>query len=253
MQNPIQPRPFLRLANAFLPFGRNKGLVAAWLLALLLASSLLWAWALSTVAREKSAIRQELNAAAVVQVKSYADQLERSLEQIDYIMLSMKYYWQETRRALNLEKQVRAGLVPTSSGLILTIVDRQGRPVSSTMPLSKEAPNIAEKDYFRTHQADSGKGLLISGPVMGLRTGVPKLILSRRARRQLRWPGARGARSGLPGVLQSSIPDASRRFHLAAQARWQLHRGPDRGSLARRCADVGCLSETALDAGRAAR
>jgi diguanylate cyclase (GGDEF)-like protein len=180
MHNPATHRLSPRFLPSLALLGRNRGIVAAWLLAWLLSSGLLWAWALSTIAREKAGIEKDMRAAAVAQVRAYAGQTERTLQQIDYIMLSMKHYWQETRHALNLERQVEAGLVPASTDLILTIVDRRGTPVTSTMPLPKSAPSIADMSYFREHQADPGKGLLISGPHPGLRTGMPKLILSRR-------------------------------------------------------------------------
>ncbi|MBK4737743.1 bifunctional diguanylate cyclase/phosphodiesterase [Noviherbaspirillum pedocola] len=180
MHKPISPQAAFRPSGVFAFLRRNRGIAAAALAIWLLGSGLLGTWVWSTIRRETDALDREMRAAAVAQVHSFADQLERSLQQIDYIMLSLKHYWQETGHKLDLEEQVRSGLVPASSGLLLTIVDRNGKPVTSTMPLPRPAANIADRDYFREHQAHAAGELLISGPVPGLRTGTAKLILSRR-------------------------------------------------------------------------
>lgn len=159
---------------------QNRSAVIGWLSIAALLSSLLWLWAMTTTAQEKKEIETEARRSAITQAKVYADQLDRSLAQIDYIMLNLKYHWEETGGAVNLEKQMRAGLVPVSSELLLTVSDRLGKPVTSTFPLDETSPSIAGRSYFQQHAQDASHGLLISGPVMGLRTKRMKIMLSRR-------------------------------------------------------------------------
>jgi hypothetical protein len=75
----------------------------------------------ATIARDKAEIESEARRSAVTQAKAYAVQLDRSLSQLDDIMLNLKYHWQDSGGAVNLEKQERAGLVPVSSELLLTL------------------------------------------------------------------------------------------------------------------------------------
>lgn len=151
-----------------------------WLLVAGLLAGLLWNWVNTTIALERGEIEKEARHSAVTQAKAYAEQLDRSLSQLDYITLNLKYHWEDTGGAVNLEKQVRAGLVPVSSELLLTFVDRNGKPATSTLAFDKDVPSIAGRSYFQQHQRDGSHGLMISEPLTGLRTKRPKIMLSRR-------------------------------------------------------------------------
>jgi diguanylate cyclase (GGDEF)-like protein len=112
--------------------------------------------------------------------KAYATQLTRSVEQIDQITLSLKYYWQKTPGALNLQQQLRHGLYPASAHLWVTIVDREGYPVTSTINLKADSPSVAHSKHFLAHKNDPSLGLLISAPVMGNGLARPVILFSRR-------------------------------------------------------------------------
>ena len=154
--------------------------VLVWTLVASVLAGVLWSWVITTIAKDKAEIASEVRRSAISQAKAYAEQLDRSLSQIDYIMLNLKYHWQDTGGAVNLEKQMKAGLVPVSSELVLTLVDRNGKPVTSTLAFDKGLPGITYRSYFQAHQLDASYGLLISEPIMGLRTKRMKIMLSRR-------------------------------------------------------------------------
>jgi hypothetical protein len=154
--------------------------VLIWFLVPSVLAGLLWIWVIATIAEDKAEIESKARRSAVTQAKAYAEQLDRSLSQIDYIMLNLKYHWQDSGGTVNLEKQKRAGLVPVSSELLLTLVDRNGKPVTSTMAFDKNMPGIADRSYFQAHRRDASYGLLISEPILGLRTKRMKIMLSRR-------------------------------------------------------------------------
>ncbi|WP_016836491.1 hypothetical protein [Herbaspirillum lusitanum] len=88
---------------------------------------------------------------ASVQSKLYAEQLARAVSQIDQIILHLKYYWNYTDGHLSVEDQQRQGLYPTSSLLYVTIADRDGQLVTSSLSM-QNLTSIANRDYFLNHK-----------------------------------------------------------------------------------------------------
>ena len=173
------PLPFSR-AEKLRHLRSNLRYVLIWPLVFGALAAALWTWALWMVELEKRAIDERAFATAAAQSRAYADQLDRIVGQVDYIMLSLKYHWQQTAGDVNLEEQVNQGLVPVSAGMSVTIMDRRGDAVTSTLPLVKGGFNVAHRDYFKAHQADAKLGMAISRPMMGTRQRRPIVILSRR-------------------------------------------------------------------------
>jgi hypothetical protein len=173
------PLPFSR-AEKLRHLRSNLRYLLIWPLVFGALAAALWIWALWMVEHEKRAIDERAFATAAAQSRAYADQLDRIVGQVDYIMLSLKYHWQQTAGDVNLEEQVSQGLVPVSAGMSVTIMDRRGDAVTSTLPLVKGGFNVAHRDYFKAHQADAKLGMAISRPMMGTRQKRPIVILSRR-------------------------------------------------------------------------
>ena len=174
-----RPLPFSR-AEKLRHLSNNLRTVLIWPLVLGLLAAALWTWASWMVEQEKRAIGERAWSSAAAQSRAYADQLDRILGQVDYIMLSLKYHWQQSGGGVKLEDQVRQGLVPASPGMIVTIVNRQGDPVTSTQPLTDLRFNIADRPYFKAHRDDPGLGMQFSRPMTGIRVKRPVLVLSRR-------------------------------------------------------------------------
>jgi diguanylate cyclase (GGDEF)-like protein len=205
-----KPLPYSR-AEKLRYLRNNLRTLLIWPFLLGMLASALWLWALWTTEQERRAIGERAFASAAAQSRAYADQLDRIVGQVDYIMLSLKYHWQQTAGGLKLEDQVRQGLVPVSPGLIVTIVDRRGDPVTSTQPLTNKKYNIAGRPYFKAHQDNATLGMQFSRPMIGLRLERPVLILSRRLN------DSRGAFDGLivvaiePAYLSSFVDDTGLR------------------------------------------
>ena len=173
------PLPFSH-AEKLRHLGNNLRYLLVWPVVCGVLAAALWGWTSWIIAQEKRAIDERAFATAAAQSRAYAEQLDRIIGQIDYIMLSLKYHWQQTAGSVRLEEQVSQGLVPASAGLSVTIVDRQGDPVTSTLPLKKNGFNIAQRAYFKAHRADASLGMQFSRPMAGLRLNRPVLVLSRR-------------------------------------------------------------------------
>jgi diguanylate cyclase (GGDEF)-like protein len=176
--NSTRPLPFSS-AEKLRYLSSNLRALLIWPVALGMFATAIWSGAFWIMENEKRAISQRAFANAAAQSRTYAEQLDRIIGQIDYIMLSLKYHWQKSAGDVSLEEQVKQGLVPAAAGLSITIVDRRGLPVTSTLALGRNEVSIRDRDYFKAHR-QSDKGLLFSKPIDGLRTKRPVLILSRR-------------------------------------------------------------------------
>ena len=173
-----RPLPFSS-AEKLRYLSSNLPALLVWPLLLGALAMALWSGAFWMMENEKRAISQRAFAHASAQARAYAEQLDRIIGQIDYIMLSLKYHWQKSAGDVLLEEQVKQGLVPAAAGLSITIVDRRGMPVTSTLALGRNEASVRERDYFQAHRAKD-QGLLFSKPTDGLRMKRPVLMLSRR-------------------------------------------------------------------------
>jgi diguanylate cyclase (GGDEF)-like protein len=205
-----KPLPYSR-AEKLRHLGSNLRTLLIWPLVFGTLAAALWVWAYWMIDHEKRAIGERAFSSAAAQSRAYADQLDRIIGQVDYIMLSLKYHWQQTHGGVNLEEQVRQGLVPVSPGLSVTIINRDGDPVTSTQPLLDAKFNVAGRPYFQAHRDDPSLGMQFSRPMAGLRLKRPVLILSRRL------DDGGGAFDGLivvaiePAYLSSFVDDAGLR------------------------------------------
>jgi diguanylate cyclase (GGDEF)-like protein len=139
-----------------------------------------WFWVGTTFQYEKKQVRERAYLSATTQAQTYSDQIDRSIGQLDFIMQSLQFQWQENGGRLNLEKQMSTGLVPKAAQISITIFDRLRMPVTSTNPAIMKKPSAGAAETFRTHLNSSSTDLLISEPRRSLLTGRNVIILSRR-------------------------------------------------------------------------
>lgn len=154
--------------------------LAPWPLACAVLVIILWLWVSETLYREKKALGERASLSASTQAETYSDQIDRNIGQLDYIMQSLQFQWQENSGRLNLEKQFNPDLVPKVAKISITIFDRLGMPVTSTNPAIKGKKSVASAEHFRAHIPPSNTGLSISKPVRSSLTGREVMILSRR-------------------------------------------------------------------------
>ncbi|MEO6920061.1 MAG: diguanylate cyclase [Collimonas sp.] len=153
--------------------------ILLWILACLLLISAVWWIELAKVNGDRAEIEKNTLTKATRLSKSYAEQLSRSVEQIDQITRNLKYQWQTMHGSLKLEQQLQQGLYPWSAQLYATVVDRNGTIVTST--LDKSAfPNIADRDFFKAQKMNLANSLLINKPSVGRRSGKTVIRFTRR-------------------------------------------------------------------------
>lgn len=157
----------------------NARTLAYWPLLFFMLTAMLWAWVAWVSVHEKADIRERLFISAAAHAGASSEQIERSIGQIDYLMLSLKYHWQKSGGAVDLEEQVRVGLVPKFTELSVSLFDAAGRPVTSTIPGKKRLSGISHRQYFNAHAANQDLGLSISEPMTSM-LNRQVIFLSRR-------------------------------------------------------------------------
>ncbi|MFL6720172.1 MAG: diguanylate cyclase domain-containing protein, partial [Burkholderiaceae bacterium] len=179
--------------------GRLRGhasSLAPWPAACALLIAGLWFWATSTIHYEQRDLRDRVFASTSAQARTYADQIERSIGQLDYIMQSLLFYRQKNGGALHLEEQVSAGLVPAAARISISVFDQNGMLLTSTLAEPQSRKDVASRGYFKAHAASPSKALAISNPMKSIVSERHVMILSRRIE---------DADGGFAGVLAIAV------------------------------------------------
>ncbi|WP_143131407.1 bifunctional diguanylate cyclase/phosphodiesterase [Noviherbaspirillum humi] len=149
-----------------------------WTSLVLLLMLFCWAGLLDVLERERREQEADALKEAEVLARTYAGHLYRSLESIDQITLYIKHGWETSNGTIRLEKVAPEGLYPTDSGLYLSIIDRRGDLVTTTIPFPSKV-NIAGQPYFTLHLARDGE-FYVGAPQIGPFSRKPIIPFSRR-------------------------------------------------------------------------
>jgi diguanylate cyclase (GGDEF)-like protein len=169
--------------------------ILAWPVICLLIGTSLWVLTLSRLNDGKAALNESAFKQASALSEAYAQQLSRSIEQLDQITLNLKYYWQKTHGGLDLEDQLQQGLYPTSALVYVSIFDRNGALVTSTF--NKKIPlNLSDAEWFQSHRTGVSKGLLIVQPEISPRIGKMIIRFTR---------GLKAADGSFDGVISVAV------------------------------------------------
>lgn len=161
--------------------------LCAWPVACCLTAALLWSATEHTIGLEEGRARQAARNSATALALSYAEQLQHTVQLLDQITMQVKYSWEKLPGQIDLDEQRRVGLFPSSSQLYVTVFDRSGKLVTSTVENARPI-SVADRDYFQAHRsAVNSLGLVISVPFTARLTNKTIINLSR----ALRDPGGR--------------------------------------------------------------
>jgi diguanylate cyclase (GGDEF)-like protein len=166
--------------------------------------AVLWWSVLSRIGGE----RDETEAAALrdagLLARAYAEHLARAVQQVDQITLLIKYEWEKSHRALQLEDLLEQGVFPASQFSFITIINRNGELMTGTLPFRKQ-PGTIDRDYFRFHIDNPANTLYIGKPTFGRVSRRTVIQFTRRLN------DASGAFDGV--VLVSAVPSYFAAFH----------------------------------------
>lgn len=123
----------------------------------------LWAFTFFKLEAEKEQISQAALKDAGYLSQSYADQLSRSIEQIDQITLHLQHEWRSSGHSLNLAPESNPGIYPLVTKLQAWATDNKGTIVTSS---AREllGINVRHADYFLAHQERQDTGFYIGNP-----------------------------------------------------------------------------------------
>ena len=153
--------------------------ILVWPSVCILLGLLIWGLIHVKLTNDKQVLQQAAVKQASALSAAYAEQLSRTVQQIDQITLNVKYGWQKSRGDLRLEDQLEQGLYPAAARLYVTILNRDGFIVTSTLPFDGKRSQ-ADRSYFISHLNDRSTALQISDPQIGTRINRILIRFSRR-------------------------------------------------------------------------
>ena len=139
---------------------------------------LAWTLTLSHLASEKNRVRDLAFHDAQSLSKSYAEQLSRSVEQLDQITLNLAFHWKNSGGRMQLEEQAGQGFFPDHPEFSIAIYDRQGSLLTS-LKKAHGSVSIADRDDFQAHRDGRVSGLHIERLLHAGLPGKPAVIFSR--------------------------------------------------------------------------
>ncbi|WP_194725633.1 bifunctional diguanylate cyclase/phosphodiesterase [Noviherbaspirillum malthae] len=129
---------------------RKRWLLLFWPIKSLVLALIGWSVLLGYLEREQaSAEANAINEAGILS-RAYANHLFRALEAVDQLTLFIKYGSETSNGNFQPSRFRHPRLQSMESGFFISLIDRNGNLVSSTIP-SAARVNIAEEPYFRAH------------------------------------------------------------------------------------------------------
>jgi diguanylate cyclase (GGDEF)-like protein len=169
----------LRSALAQLQFLKGSlRQVFAWPMLCLGLGILIWVFAISYLAAHKDRIRAQAFDDATSLSVSYAEQLARTVEQLDQTTLTVAYYWQQSNGRFQLQDQAGRGLYPDIDGFSVAIFDSKGKLLTSLRE-NHVSGDIADRSYFQAHKEQRVSGLQVTRLEVGRASGAPVVVFSR--------------------------------------------------------------------------
>lgn len=171
-----------RLSGYLKKYGYLKahiGALSLWPAGCLLLALVVWGITLSKIDADQVEAEKNATALAVSLSNAYSEQLARTVEQIDSLSLNLKYYWEHSNGRIDLQDQLREGLYPPASDLYLSIIDRDGTSIAST--LGGASINAFDRDYFQFHRTHADPHLRVDPSLdVGRRSGRLVIRFTRR-------------------------------------------------------------------------
>lgn len=159
--------PLLGQVKDFAFLKENLGFILVWPLLCAVLAALLWGLTLSTIEEDQRLLKNSALKDAATLSRAYAQYLIRTIEQIDQISMHVKYDWENSHGHLRLEDLRQRGLFTASQFAIVSILDRNGKPVTSTAA-SKFSRDSALNEQFVIHKNNNSSALRVATPDIGM-------------------------------------------------------------------------------------
>lgn len=154
--------------------------VLVWPLISLFLGVLIWYLTLTKITNEKNTVEKDALDNASSFAHAYAQHIYGNIEALDQIMLQVKFNWERSDQKQNLEELAQSGVFRSAQIVMVSIIDRNGMPVTSTFASKIKTSSLAGSKHFRFHKNDSSDVLLIGKPSMESMTGKNIITFTRR-------------------------------------------------------------------------
>lgn len=125
----------------------------------------LWGGTMAIIASDTEALREQAARLVATRARVYAEQLRRTVKEIDQISLTVTYQWQNIAAPLRLADQYEKAMHHTPTYPVAIGTD--GKIISSWRTASVGL-DMSGQDFFRHHRDHPGTGLRINPPSMGV-------------------------------------------------------------------------------------
>jgi diguanylate cyclase (GGDEF)-like protein len=178
---------------------RNPGLFTAWLLFALAVGVIGWGTLFANLQDARTALERRAMEEAAVLARTHADRLMRTLNALDQVARHVRSDWQRSHGRLQLEQLAKEAVFPPPAQYYVTLVDRDGVPLTSTLPYLNQV-SLRDRSYFALQREATADVLQISEPKLSRISGANVVNVSRRL------VDAEGAFSG---IVLISVPVSS--------------------------------------------
>jgi diguanylate cyclase (GGDEF)-like protein len=142
----------------------NLKTIFVWACACLVLIGFVWLAATIKIERDEQQLIEKLRLDTEQRARNHAEQLLRTISQIDQLSISIKYQWEEHGVPTDLEEQFRRGVYRES--MFPVAIDANGYALSSTRNL-KRGTYMGDIDFFNRTRESDGASLLIAPPAAG--------------------------------------------------------------------------------------
>ena len=142
----------------------NKKIMLAWVLGCVLLLVLLWGAAFAKIYTDRERLIDTAGMEVTARAKTYAEQVLRTVQQIDQLSRVIKYEWERNSSTLNLEEQYRKGVYQTA--VYPVAINAHGMAITGTRNLPK-GTYMGDLDFFKINKNNPNAGLVISYPTPG--------------------------------------------------------------------------------------
>lgn len=137
-----------------------------WPLIALLVTSVGWISIHAELEEEKQRIEERTLRAAAAIARGYADQLTRSVQVVDQILLHVRYEWKLSNGNIQLENNKQRDIFPASPLFNIGIIGREGILLTNTLPTEQQV-NVSDRRYFNVQREASEDRLYIGETAIG--------------------------------------------------------------------------------------
>ncbi|HEV7929365.1 MAG TPA: hypothetical protein VGP12_04445, partial [Nitrosospira sp.] len=145
----------------------------------LILGVLLWGVSSTEIKGQKAAFEITALIETGTHAQVFAQQLSKAFAQADNVTLTIKQEWEQSKGKMQLETMFRHGLNLSFRHLSVSIINRDGTPISHSQDSPLRA-NVADRDYFTYHQRVQSDEFRVSQPIAGRTTGTTLILFTRR-------------------------------------------------------------------------